>query len=49
MGRLSIGDMPISLGLQTCPIALEMLALISKQPTKLIVVLLDKVPKSGAL
>ena len=49
MESLSIGDMPISQGFYTCPIVLEILCLGSNQPTKLIMALLDKVPKSGAL
>ena len=49
MGWLAIRDMPISLGFYTCPIVLEILCLGSKQPTKLIMVLLGKVPKSDVL
>jgi len=49
MGWLAIRDMPISPGLYTCHIVLEILCLGSKHPTKLIVELLEKVPKSGVL
>ena len=49
MGWLTIRDIPMSLGFLTCTIVLEILCLGSKQPTKLIVARLGKVPKSGAL
>jgi len=49
MGWLTIRDIPMSLGFLTCTIVLEILCLGSKQPTKLIVALLDKVYKSGIL
>ena len=49
MGWLAMGDIPIQSGVETCPIVLEIFCLGGKQPMKLIVVPLDKVPKSGAL
>jgi len=47
MGWLAIGDMPIPLDFWTCHRISEILCLGSKQPTKLTVALLDKVPKSS--
>ena len=46
---MAIRDIPISPGLRTCPIVLEILSQESKHPMKFIVVLLDNVPKSGVL
>ena len=49
MGWLTIRNMPIPPGLYTCSIVLKILCLGDKHPTKLIMALLDKVSKSGAL
>jgi len=49
LGRLTIRDMLILPDLKTSLIVLKILSLGSKHPTKLVMPLLDKITKSGAL